>query len=580
MKLRVKMLALPAVSGVMMIALGVMATVVLHRATADLDTLTRVQFANYAQAQQLAAGVSTMQADVYRTMTWIGNMKEPAIAAQRSELGRRAVELARAAEALGGAIAPARQRAAQQMAEGFGRYGKSLDTAIDLASVDPNTGTAAMQTADQEYQALSRLAMALQESERKEADAAAERAKASERRYLALIWSTTLLALAISLALGVWFARRLLRPLEAAREAADSIAAGNLMVKLPPASDDEIGQLVTALGSMNDQLTRTVGAIKGAADQITVAASQIAIGNNDLSQRTELQASNLQQTSTSMGQLTSTVGSNADSARQANQLALGASEVARRGGEVVEQVVRTMGEISESSRRIADIIGVIDGIAFQTNILALNAAVEAARAGEQGRGFSVVAAEVRSLAQRSAEAAREIKELITDSVGRVDSGGRLVKEAGTTMAEIVTSVKRVTDIIGEISSATAEQSQGIGQINAAVGQLDQMTQQNAALVEQSAAAAESLRDQAHRLADAVSAFRIDGDHAPTAPLPASRNADMRPAMAPATTGVMPAVGAPRPVRLATVAGARPPAAAPGTAAAAPGSAADDDWEEF
>ncbi len=258
--------------------------------------------------------------------------------------------------------------------------------------------------------------------------------------------------------------------------------------------------------------------------------------------------------------------------------------MARRGGEVVEQVVRTMGEISESSRRIADIIGVIDGIAFQTNILALNAAVEAARAGEQGRGFSVVAAEVRSLAQRSAEAAREIKELITDSVGRVDSGGRLVKEAGTTMAEIVTSVKRVTDIIGEISSATAEQSQGIGQINAAVGQLDQMTQQNAALVEQSAAAAESLRDQAHRLADAVSAFRIDGDHASCAPLPAAHTANPQAATAPAAADhATPAAGAARSVRPATRAGAHPPAVAPGTTAAATAErarAADDDWEEF
>jgi methyl-accepting chemotaxis protein len=257
-----------------------------------------------------------------------------------------------------------------------------------------------------------------------------------------------------------------------------------------------------------------VGQVRESSESIEVASTEVATGNVDLSQRTELAAGNLQRTASSMEQLTATVRQSADSARTANQLASSAAEVA-----VVSQVVSTMDEIDASSKKIADIIGVIDGIAFQTNILALNAAVEAARAGEQGRGFAVVAGEVRNLAQRSAEAAREIKTLIGASVGRVESGARLVQDAGATMTEIVASVQRVTDIIGEISAAASEQSQGIGAINGAVTELDRMTQQNAALVEESAAAAESLKEQAKRLAAVVSKFRLAEEASPGRPGP-------------------------------------------------------------
>jgi methyl-accepting chemotaxis protein len=249
--------------------------------------------------------------------------------------------------------------------------------------------------------------------------------------------------------------------------------------------------------------------VRGVVDGISTASTQIASGNHDLSARTEQTASNLQQTASSMEELTGTLRQSAESASQANQLASSAAEVAQRGGAVVSQVVTTMGEINASSKRIADIIGVIDGIAFQTNILALNAAVEAARAGEQGRGFAVVASEVRSLAQRSAEAAKEIKALIGVSVDRVEIGTQLVQDAGSTMGEIVASVRRVTDMIGEITAAAAEQSQGVGQVNSAVNQLDQMTQQNAALVEESAAAAQSLKEQAERLSEVVGTFRLN-----------------------------------------------------------------------
>ena len=290
---------------------------------------------------------------------------------------------------------------------------------------------------------------------------------------------------------------------------AQAVARGDLTTRFGAVRADETGQLLAALQAMNQSLVRLVGDVRLSSDSIATGSSQIANGNQDLSQRTEMQASSLQQTAASMEQLNATVRNSADTARHATQLANAASDVAAKGGAVVGQVVGTMEGITASSRKIADIIGVIDGIAFQTNILALNAAVEAARAGEQGRGFAVVASEVRNLAQRSAAAAREIKGLINDSVEQVEAGSRLVGDAGRTMDDIVAQVKRVSELIAEISAATQEQTSGIGQVNQAVTQLDQATQQNAALVEESAAAADSLRGQASKLVEAVSVFKLE-----------------------------------------------------------------------
>jgi methyl-accepting chemotaxis protein len=327
------------------------------------------------------------------------------------------------------------------------------------------------------------------------------------------------LALALACLLGLvvvaWLTTRaLLRPLREVEQSMRAIAEGDLSTPVPPPRHDEVGRMIAALSAMQQRLRSLVTDVRRSTESITTASTEIAAGSQDLSNRTEQAASNLQQTASSMEQLTGTVRQSADSARQANQFATSAAEVASRGGAVVSQVVATMDEINASSKKISDIIGAIDGIAFQTNILALNAAVEAARAGEQGRGFAVVASEVRSLAQRSAEAAKEIKALIGTSVSKVEAGSRLVADAGKTMAEIVGSVQRVTDVIGAITAAASEQSDGIGQVNTAVTQLDQMTQQNAALVEQSAAAAESLKEQAHALAQVVATFKFDSAAAP------------------------------------------------------------------
>ncbi len=323
-----------------------------------------------------------------------------------------------------------------------------------------------------------------------------------------LMFSLLAVMVAAGAALGWLLTRSITGPVGQAVGVAERVAAGDLGSRVEVSSHDEIGRLLTALKAMNTSLTGIVGTVRSSSDSIATGSAQIASGNADLSQRTEEQASALQQTAASMEQLGSAVRQNADNARQANQLAQGASAVAVQGGEVVGQVVNTMKGINDSSKKIADIISVIDGIAFQTNILALNAAVEAARAGEQGRGFAVVASEVRSLAQRSAEAAKEIKGLIGASVERVEQGTALVDQAGRTMEEIVTSIKRVTDIIGEISTASSEQSTGVSQVGEAVMQMDQVTQQNAALVEESAAAAESLKHQAQQLVQAVSVFSL------------------------------------------------------------------------
>ncbi len=325
------------------------------------------------------------------------------------------------------------------------------------------------------------------------------------------LWTIVLLvaAIAIGTALALGVARVVARPLRQAVDVARTVAGGDLTQRIEVRSKDETGELMQALQDMTGSLQTLVAQVRSGTDTISTASSEIAAGNHDLSARTEQQASSLEETASSMEQLTSTVKQNADNAREANQLAQSASGIAERGGAVVGQVVGTMASINAASRKIVEIIGTIDSIAFQTNILALNAAVEAARAGEQGRGFAVVATEVRNLAHRSAAAAKDIKQLIGDSVDRVDAGSRLVDEAGTTMQEIVASIARVADIMREITAASAEQSSGIEQVNQAVVQMDQVTQQNAALVEESAAAAESMQQQAAQLAEIVSRFRVN-----------------------------------------------------------------------
>nr|WP_315468900.1 methyl-accepting chemotaxis protein [uncultured Undibacterium sp.] len=324
-----------------------------------------------------------------------------------------------------------------------------------------------------------------------------------------LVIALTLLALVLACILGWYVTRTITRPLGKAVYLARRVADGDLTTQVEVESNDETGQLMLALKEMSDGLVKIVAQVRSGTDTIATASSQIAAGNMDLSSRTEEQASSLEETASSMEELTSTVKQNADNARQANKLASSASDVAVLGGSMVAKVVDTMGSINTSSKKIVDIISVIDGIAFQTNILALNAAVEAARAGEQGRGFAVVASEVRTLAQRSAAAAKEIKSLIDDSVSKVSEGSKLVNDAGKTMDEIVISVKRVSDVISEITAASSEQTSGIEQINIAIVQMDEVTQQNASLVEQAAAAAEAMLDQARNLSDVVSVFKLD-----------------------------------------------------------------------
>ncbi len=404
-------------------------------------------------------------------------------------------------------------------------------------------------------------------------NAGVEQTKAEMIAYSQRMLMITLVLLVVALlaasAIVFWLVRHIMSQLGGepayAVEVAHAISVGDFSRAVTLEKGDS-SSLLYSINAMRENLTGTIGNIRHATETISVASREIAAGNADLSNRTESQASSLEETASSMEELTSTVKQNAENAKQANQLVVSTADIAVKGGQVVGKVVDTMASIKESSRKIADIIGVIDGIAFQTNILALNAAVEAARAGEQGRGFAVVASEVRNLAQRSAGAAKEIKALIEDSVGKVDNGGKLVDEAGKTMEEIVSSVKRVTDIMSEIAAASQEQSSGIEQVNQAVGQMDEMTQQNAALVEEAAAAAESLQDQASQLAQAVSVFKLDGvAHSPRA---AQRVASHKVAALPNTLKGMKPKAKAAPV----------PAARPKKLAVAGGS--NEEWEEF
>ncbi|HEV3020494.1 MAG TPA: methyl-accepting chemotaxis protein [Burkholderiaceae bacterium] len=576
MKILHKMLLAPSLAIALMAIVVAISFVGMREQGRAQQELTTRYLPARATVSVVQGQLATARGEVYRLFTMLNSFDAKRIDQERAS---RRNQLAAIKTALTGADFGQIDQLSTMLAQsaaGIDKYSKAADDAIDLATGDVNTGIAAIMSADEQYGKLIKSLEEIGSAVNRKADEMAQNARHIALLSQLLMGVALVIAIGAALAVAVLSARTTTRNLRGASHVAGRLADGDLGARFAIDSGDELGELARSLERMREAFAKMIGDIRTTSESMSVASSQIAQGNADLSSRTEQQAGSLQQTAASMEELSSTVKNNAQTARQANQLAASASEVAARGGLAVGQVVSTMGEIQASSRKIAEIIGVIDGIAFQTNILALNAAVEAARAGEQGRGFAVVAGEVRNLAQRSAQAAREIKQLISDSVHKVDSGSRQVTEAGQTMRDIVDQVKRVADLIGEITSATLEQDSGIGQVNAAVAQLDQMTQQNAALVEQSAAAAESLKHQAARLAQAVAIFKL-GRHETVqaiAQAQASSQAVVKPKP--------PANGANRPGAPARKgplrAPARPtPPQSPPPQAGKPGN---DDWEEF
>jgi len=510
MKLAAKMLLPPLAALAVVLAIGLGNGMLSLRETGAANEAGRQRSEVFMTAVAVQNQVGEMHGGVYRSIALMASLDDAKVKELRAQLKTQVEGLVRTLKTLAELDATPPDTDTHILAAPplLQAYLAKADGAIDLASVDPNTGVAAMQDAEARYKELAQLIARVVQSMDADQQAAADAQQAGARQRAWLFAFVSLLVAGAGLGLLLLNQRRIAADVNASLALAEAVAAGDLSQRAAPRGEDELAGLMRALNRMCEQLGGTVGEVMRVADSIRTATTEIASGNQDLNMRTEQTASSLEATSSSMAELTGTVRQSAEHAQTAHQLASSAATVAHRGGSVVQQVVETMSDIAASSTRIADIIGTIDGIAFQTNILALNAAVEAARAGEQGRGFAVVASEVRSLAGRSAEAAREIKALIGASVARVESGTRLVQDAGTTMGEIVGAVQRVTDIMGEISASASAQSQGIADVTRAVGQVDGMTQQNAALVEESAAAAESLREQAQRLAQAVGAFRV------------------------------------------------------------------------
>ena len=511
------MLIVPVVALACLLAMGALSYFAMQQNERRMRELKDVTLTAERLANRQAIALGQVHAGVYAKIAIAASLSD----AQFKEFGTQTdSQLNTIAQGLtelksyAGAVAEA-----AQALPAVERYRASIAQALDLASMDPNTGVAAMQGATTHYQLVRKqLDQVLLNLDQRTGDALQETKNAAQRAaWLSL--GTMAIGFAVLAAIAIWVARAVVRPIDDACRAAESLAAGDLTMRIHAGSDDEVGKLSRALATVVQNWNTLLSDIKQAGSTITVEASEIALGNADLSARTESQAHSLQETASSMHQLTDTVRENASHAHQANQMVLSTSGVALEGGRVVGQVVETMGSIKASSGRIVDIIAVIDGIAFQTNILALNAAVEAARAGEQGRGFAVVATEVRGLAQRSATAAREIKQLIEDSVARIETGSQLADSAGRTMGDIVASVRQVTEIMNDITAASQRQSKGIEEVNSAITEMDELTQRNAALVEQSAAAAQSMQDQAHELLRVVGAFRLS-EGAPPLPQPA------------------------------------------------------------
>jgi methyl-accepting chemotaxis protein len=511
MKLGLKLLAAPLLTAMLVLASGQVNVLLMGAQNSKGLASSKTSLEDFKTIASARQQLSKLHTDVYRTVAVIGSLDEAAVKAFRVDLGIQLQGVKRGV----GTMVPTDSDSdlialAADLSKQVDTYATQADSSVEIAVGDPWTGISSMQAADATFTALTKTMFSMVGRVENLSDQSITNSQERSRTTNWFLSIAGLLAAGGAVFVSWMMQRQIVAELVRASQVANEVACGNLNVEASSQRQDEVGDLIRALGSMTQQLNQSISTVLDSSDSIRIASAEIAHGNQDLANRTEQAAANLQKAASSSDQLTGTVRQSAEAARQASQLAVSATEVAVRGGGVMAQVVSTMDEINSSARKISDIIGVIDGIAFQTNILALNAAVEAARAGEQGRGFAVVASEVRSLAGRSAQAAKEIKALIGISVDKVDSGSRLVFDAGKTMTEIVTSVKRVSEMIAEISVASSAQSDDISQVNSSVLELDQMTQQNAALVEQSAAAAESLREQADRLAKLVSTFKLAG----------------------------------------------------------------------